>query len=776
MTLGGNNTYSGGTTVNGGALTVSAGSNLGAASGALAVNNPNTGPGTAVLVTLNSAQTVGGLSGTIATPASGSNTAAINLNTSTAVLTDNQAAPGSYAGALTGPGGLVKAGAGTLALSGQNTYTGGTTLAAGTLAVNSAASLGFGRFVINGGTLDNTSPGPVVVSTNNFQNWNADFCFVGTQNLNLGTGAVILAADRRVTVQGGVLTVGGVISGNSGLTKAGPGTLVLIGGNPYGGGNQYGGGNPYGGGSQYTGGTTLLAGTLAINGPAALGFGRLVINGGTLDNTSPGPITLATNNAQTWNSDFSFTGTQNLDLGSGSVTLAGTRCRQVTVNSGVLTVDGSISGSYGLVKAGLGTLALSGASNYAGGTTVASGTLSISNNAALGRGDVTLSGGVLRLAGNPASIGSKSASADWNKAYAGLAMNNNLRLTADSTIDVTGCNRATMGNLTSTQSHTLQVTGGSTGANQPYTLTLGGVNLDGNPTFNVANNGTGTGTLVLGALGGGGAARTITKGGAGTLSLGAPANSLVAGTVVQIAAGRLVVVGSMGPSAMSVQGGVLENDGTIAGTTTIGSGALAQGTGLYGAVSLLSGGRFSPGNGVGTVTTGATTWNGGGRYELDLSDAAGAAGSGWDQWNITGGLSLAGTAGGSYTIDLQGPAGHFDNTSPHGWLIAAVTGGISGFDPAEFVVDPPGSVPLAGGHFGVSESGNSLYLDFVPDPPLGNLALTSMVQPMVSAAVATPGVHITATPEPSTLVLLAAGICVGAALALRRRRRRGARD
>jgi hypothetical protein len=232
----------------------------------------------------------------------------------------------------------------------------------------------------------------------------------------------------------------------------------------------------------------------------------------------------------------------------------------------------------------------------------------------------------------------------------------------------------------------------------------------------------------------------------------------------------------MGPSAMSVQGGVLENDGTIAGTTTIGSGALAQGTGLYGAVSLLSGGRFSPGNGVGTVTTGATTWNGGGRYELDLSDAAGAAGSGWDQWNITGGLSLAGTAGGSYTIDLQGPAGHFDNTSPHGWLIAAVTGGISGFDPAEFVVDPPGSVPLAGGHFGVSESGNSLYLDFVPDPPLGNLALTSMVQPMVSAAVATPGVHITATPEPSTLVLLAAGICVGAALALRRRRRRGARD
>src|SRR4029077_18849597 len=98
------------------------------------------------------------------------------------------------------------------------------------------------------------SGGAITLSNNNAQAWNADFAFTGTQNLNLGTGAVTLGASRTVTVNGSTLTVGGVISGSGfSLTKAGSGTLTLSGANTY------------------TGGTTLNAGTLNINNASALG-------------------------------------------------------------------------------------------------------------------------------------------------------------------------------------------------------------------------------------------------------------------------------------------------------------------------------------------------------------------------------------------------------------------------------------------------------------------------------------------------------------------------
>ena len=49
---------------------------------------------------------------------------------------------------------LTKSGAGLMLLTGSNTYTGGTTVAAGILQVGSATALGTGSLTINGGTLD----------------------------------------------------------------------------------------------------------------------------------------------------------------------------------------------------------------------------------------------------------------------------------------------------------------------------------------------------------------------------------------------------------------------------------------------------------------------------------------------------------------------------------------------------------------------------------------------------------------------------------------------
>jgi hypothetical protein len=58
--------------------------------------------------------------------------------------------------------------------------------------------------------------------------WNADFTFTGTNNLNLGVGAVTFSASRQVTTTANTLTIGGVINDNTkSLTKAGAGTLAF---------------------------------------------------------------------------------------------------------------------------------------------------------------------------------------------------------------------------------------------------------------------------------------------------------------------------------------------------------------------------------------------------------------------------------------------------------------------------------------------------------------------------------------------------------------------
>ena len=132
---------------------------------------------------------------------------------------------------LNGIGGsavLVKNGVGTLTIANSNGYSGGTDLFSGLLVLNNNSAIGAGMLTINGGTLDSTVAG--VSLPNNVQNWNGDFTFKGTQNLNLGTGAVTLGSSRTVTANANTLTVGGVISdgGNAyGLTKAGAGNLSL---------------------------------------------------------------------------------------------------------------------------------------------------------------------------------------------------------------------------------------------------------------------------------------------------------------------------------------------------------------------------------------------------------------------------------------------------------------------------------------------------------------------------------------------------------------------
>ncbi|MEI7899826.1 MAG: cadherin-like beta sandwich domain-containing protein [bacterium] len=120
-------------------------------------------------------------------------------------------------GAIGGSVPLAKTGAGTLALSGNNNFTGGVTLKAGTLLLGSGNALGTGALTVNSGYINGVS-GSLTMPSNNPFVLNGTFTWTGGggYNWNMGTGAVTLNTNLTIYV-GNTLTVGGPICGPGGL-------------------------------------------------------------------------------------------------------------------------------------------------------------------------------------------------------------------------------------------------------------------------------------------------------------------------------------------------------------------------------------------------------------------------------------------------------------------------------------------------------------------------------------------------------------------------------
>lgn len=239
---------------------------------------------------------------------------------------------------------------------------------------------------------------------------------------------------------------------------------------------------------------------------------------------------------------------------------------------------------------------------------------------------------------------------------------NNVVVTSDSSINVSGSLAATMGTL-GIGANRLSVTSADATAS-PYSLTLAASSLSGNPTFDVANStGGGAGTLVLGALNDGGTARTITKQGAGSLTLDSAATSLVGGTVLNITGGTVnsnqaTALGNL--AAVSVSGGATFNAGasqTIgslngAGSATLGANTLTVGS-SNNLSSIFSGAISGSGGSLVKATTGTLTLTGTNTYSGATTVSGGklVVGS-TGTINSTSGVTI-GTASTAATVEFN---------------------------------------------------------------------------------------------------------------------------
>ena len=330
-------TQSGGINTIGGAL------NLGANTGSSGTYNLN--GGLLVLSSLSPNQSPGLAAfyfggGTLQASGPFSTALAITLGASGGATFDTAGYAVTLAGPLSGSGGLTKVDSGTLTLAASNSYGGGTTINGGILQVASAGALGNGGLAINAGLLDLNSFSIGVLSLGGTAGAISDLS-------NSGAGTTTLSVNQSATT-----TFGGAIQDGPqkllALNKSGTGTLVLA------------------GSSTYSGGTTINGGILQAGNSSALGASTaaLTVNVGTLDLHGYGLNVGPLNGAGTID-NLSGSGSLTVGNGGASSTFAGTI--QNTV--GVLS----------LVKTGSGTLFLTGPNSYAGSTTVAGGTLGLSN-------------------------------------------------------------------------------------------------------------------------------------------------------------------------------------------------------------------------------------------------------------------------------------------------------------------------------------------------------------------------------------------------------------
>jgi autotransporter-associated beta strand protein len=248
----------------------------------------------------------------------------------------------TYSKVISGTGPVTYQGPGILTLSGASTYSGTTTISAGTvkLGVANALPSGVGKGDVSlAGTLDLAS---LACSVNGLNG-------AGTVDSSTGTGSTLTAGngDANGTFSGIITNT----SGTNALTKVGLGTLTLSGANTY------------------AGLTTVSAGTLqvGVNNALPAGSSVLVSGGATLNmNSHSDTITALGGAGSVINNNGTLTVNGNANA-AGSQNFNGYSC-----------IAGVLTGSGSLVKDGTHAMAVrTNLSSYSGPITLSGGTLSV---------------------------------------------------------------------------------------------------------------------------------------------------------------------------------------------------------------------------------------------------------------------------------------------------------------------------------------------------------------------------------------------------------------
>jgi fibronectin-binding autotransporter adhesin len=367
-------------------------------------------------------------------------------------------------------------------LSGSNTYSGTTTLlnSGSTLNINSASAISSGALALSANqTIDNTSGAAITLANNNNINLSGgSLTFAGTQSLSFGSGTVTISVtNRTITTTAGALTIGSIDADTTArtLTKAGAGTLVVTGA----------------AGTNFQGGVILTNGTLSISSDSNLNGTNapLTFGGGTLQITGTNLTSLNTGRTTT----FTAARTAGFDIANAANTF--------TVSQNLTNTTG------GLLKAGAGTLSLTGTgSTYTGTTTVAEGTLALGSGVSLGNlgnSDISL-GGANASANSTATLTinpTATVSLDATVTYAANAGSDNLGATiAGGTISLNSTARVfsvanSAGAVDLAVSSTLA--NGSISNSAVFKQGMGTMRLSGTNTYNGSTTIQG-GTLLAG--------------------------------------------------------------------------------------------------------------------------------------------------------------------------------------------------------------------------------------------------------------------------------------
>ncbi|GKX34608.1 MAG: outer membrane autotransporter barrel domain-containing protein [Rhizobiaceae bacterium MnEN-MB40S] len=485
---------------------------------------------------------------------------------------DGGAASSSYVATIenviAGSDGLEKTGAGTLILSGANSYSGGTIISNGVLSVSSDGNLGDagGALTFDGGAL------------------------------RLGS-SFDLSGSRAVTLEagGGVIDTNGFetffsqnVTGEGSLTKTGAGALTL------------------GGLNTYTGQTNIDAGVLALSGSGSIASSSGVVVDGTFDiSAADGDSRIAALSG----SGSVVLGDNDLDIANASGTFSGTIAGEggVDVEGGVQVLTGanSFAGDLGVADGAEARIGDGGVSGSIVGDVVNEGSLVFDRSDALtyagvisGDGVLTITGGgEVTLTGNNSFGGGttidNSTLAIGDGGTGGALGTGDTEMTGDAT-------------LIFNRSDVYAYAGAIAGTGDLVQEGGGVTELAGDLSSFVGQTTVSAGTLRMSTVVGGDL--DIETGATADFALvdDAVFDETIAGDGMLVksedASLTLTADSSGFLGATHVDGGMLIVNGALGSEVEVASGATLGGTGPVGATTIASGGAHAPGNGIGAQT------------------------------------------------------------------------------------------------------------------------------------------------------------------------------